>query len=114
MKTFKKYLKESRVADERVFPDTGDISVISKTGAYGLRIFIDSRNYSRDPVLKLDISATYDGPYNSEAHKERPVDPDKAEKEIKADIAEFKRVLQRGIDRLDDELYSTMKKLGYK
>ena len=109
-----KALKESKVSDERVFPDTGEVSVVSKTGAYGVRIFIDARAFGGNPTLKLDISASYDGPYTPEAHKERPVDSDNIEKEIKQNIAELKRVLQRGIDRLDDDLSSALKKMGYK
>ena len=81
-----KALKESKVSDERVFPDTGEVSVVSKTGAYGVRIFIDARAFGGNPTLKLDISASYDGPYTPEAHKERPVDSNNVEKEIKQSI----------------------------
>lgn len=112
-------VKEAARIDERVFPDTGEVGAVSKTGAFGIRVFIDSREHSNTPDGKVklhwNISTTYDGPYNAEANKTLFIDADEdIEKVLKSHINEFRSVIKRGIERIDDEIASTLKKLGYK
>lgn len=113
-----KKLTEARV-DDRIFPDSGQVGIVSNTGAFGISIFIDSRDHSntQDGKTKIhwNISTTYDGPYNSEANKYAYVDADEdVEKIIKKHSEEFKNVIKRGIEKLDADIASTLKKLGYK
>lgn len=112
-------VKEAARVNDRIFPDAGEISVVSKTGAYGISIFIDSRERVNTPdgktKLHWNISTTYDGPYNAEANKYSYIDSDEdIEKVIKKHADEFKNVIKRGIERLDDDIEALAKKLGYK
>ena len=114
-----KVVKESARVNDRIFPDTAEVGVISGTGAFGISVFIDSREYSNTPDGKIklhwNISTTYDGPYNAEANKYAYIDANEdVEKIIKKHSEEFKAVIKRGIEKIDADIASTLKKLGYK